>query len=133
MFQAAMSDSVIGWPARGGSANAAAVPNASVMASAGRSLRVDMLDAPCAVDAPAGDAVVVLVGEGERGRHRLLGLPACGHELGTQRLHVTGLVPGAALQHHGLAVPAPGHAETREGLGMHRPLQRRLRPALAAV
>src|SRR5690242_4342656 len=59
-------------------------------------LRVDMLDLPFAVDAPAGDAVVMLVGEGERRRHRLPGLPALRHEVGAQRLRVAGLVPGAA-------------------------------------
>src|SRR5260370_41104442 len=109
MFQAAMSASVIGWPECGDSASAVAAPNASVTTSAGRSLRVHMLDPPGAVDAPAGDAVVVLVRERERRCQWLLGLPAGGHELGAQRLHVAGLVPGTALQHDPPAVPPPPH------------------------
>jgi hypothetical protein len=46
MFQAVMSASVIGWPSFGDSAIAIPVPNATVKASAGGSLRVDMLDPP---------------------------------------------------------------------------------------
>ncbi len=75
----------------------------------------------------------MLVREAERVLHRLLGLAALRDELGAQRLRVAGLVPGAALQHRGAAVPAPRHAEAGERLGQHRRLQRRLRPALAAV
>src|SRR5436305_8384072 len=133
MFQAVMSASVIGWPARGDSASAVAVPNVSMRTTAESDLRVDMLDPPGAVDTPTGDAVVVLVRERQRARHRLLGLPASSHELGAQRLHVAGLVPGAALQHHRLAIPAPWHPEAGESLRIDRALQRRLRPALAAV
>ena len=46
---------------------------------------------------------------------------------------VAGLVPGAALQHDRLAVPAPGHAEAGQRLGQHRRIERGFRPALAAV
>ena len=92
-----------------------------------------MLDLPIGPDAPARDAVVVLVREGEGGRHRLFGLTAGGDEVGAERLDVAGFVPGPALQHDRLAVPAPRHAEARERLWQHRVLQRSLCPALAAV
>src|SRR5215470_15954642 len=90
MFQAVMSASVIGLPRPGVSATAAAVPKASRQARARIGLRIDMFDLPVRADAPACDAVEVLVGEGERRRHRLLGLAARGDEVGAQRLHVTG-------------------------------------------
>src|SRR5712672_2484547 len=102
MSQAWRSCSVIALPSLGvcvvgDCAKAAPAPNASASKRAA-GLRVDMLDLPLGVDAPTRDAVVVLVGEGERRRHRSLGLAARRHELGTQWLHVAGLVPGTALQ-----------------------------------
>src|SRR5258705_2640255 len=101
MFQAVISASVIGLPRPGVSATAVFAPKAraktgiktGTRTSAKSLLCVDMLDPPRVVDAPAGDAVVVLVRERERARDRLVGLPARGHELGAQRLHVAGLVP----------------------------------------
>src|SRR5262245_5690193 len=133
MFQAVMSASVIGLPRPGVSAAAVPAPKASTTARARTGLRIDMLDLPVAVDAPARDAVVVLIGERQRARHRFFGLAARSHELGASGLHVAGLVPGAALQHDRLAVPAPRHAEAGERFWNDRLLQRRLRPALAAV
>src|SRR5262245_22487621 len=133
MFHAAMSASVTGLPRPGVSASAAPAPKPSPSATASSDLCIDMLDPSLAVDAPAGDAVVVLVGEGEGARQRLLGLPARRDELGAQRLHVATFVPRAALQDHRLAVPAPRHAETGERLGIYRRLQRRLSPAFPAV
>src|SRR5262245_18579194 len=128
--QAATSASVIGLPSFGDCASAAPAPTAATSSAGSRTLRVDMLDLPARVDAPAGEAVVMLVWEAER-IGRLLGLAARGDELGAQRLHVARFVPSAALDHHRLAVPAPRHAEARERLWMHRPLPRGLRPALA--
>src|SRR5262249_12529698 len=126
--------SVIGLPSPVFSADTAgATANANARRQPPRALRVDMLDLPFAVDAPAGDAVVVLVGEGQRGLHRLLGLAARRHEFRPQRLGVAGLVPGAALQHRRLPVPAPGHDEGGECLRVDRALQRGFAPALAAV
>src|SRR5262245_34432626 len=110
MFQAVMSASLIGLPRPGDSAAAVGAPKVSTTARARTGLCIDMLDLPVALDAPARDAVVVLVGERQRGCHWLFGLAARGHELGASRLHVPGLVPGAALQHDRLAVPAPRHA-----------------------
>src|SRR6516164_3007317 len=101
------------------------------MATSG--LRIDMLDLPFAVDAPAGDAVVMLVGERQRSWQRLGGLATRGDELRAQGLRVAGLVPCSALQDRGLAVPAPRHGKTGECLVLDRPLQRRLAPAFAAV
>src|SRR6478609_5486220 len=119
IFQAAISASVIGLPSFGDSAATATEPSVTASETASSDLRVDMLDLPVAADAPAGEAVVVLIGEGHRVGHRL---------------RVSGLVPGAALQHGGLAVPTPRHVEAREGLRMlRRAAQCGLAPALAAV
>src|SRR5689334_2393658 len=101
MSHGARSAGLMGRPRPGVSATAgtAASAKGSAKASAAErnaSLRVDMLDLPFGVDAPAGEAVVVLVREAERAFHRLLGLAALRDELGAQRLHVAGLVPGAA-------------------------------------
>src|SRR6516164_6916100 len=106
MFQAAMSPSAIGLPSPGVSAAAVPAPRAHASPKternkAKRSLRVDMLDLPFAVDAPAGDAVVMLVRESERSCDRLLGLATGRDELGARGLHVAGLVPSAALQDRG--------------------------------
>src|SRR5215203_1992473 len=130
--QAPISASVIGLPSFGVSAAIAAV-NVSTSAAASKVLRVDMLDLPVAADAPACETVVVLIGECDRVRDRFLGLAPCRHEVLAQRLGVAGLVPGAALQHGGLAIPAPGHVEAGERLRMHRPPQRCFAPALAAI
>src|SRR5216117_1353340 len=78
--QAAMSASVIGLPSLGASACAATAPKATASAAARADLCVDMLDLPFAVDAPARDAVVVLVGESNRA-WRPLGLAAPRDEL----------------------------------------------------
>src|SRR5256885_1598647 len=131
MSHAAISAGSRGIPRFGPAEKAAleARPSARAMAE---SLCVDMFHLPFAVDRPAGEAVVVLVREPQHVRD-LLGLAALGHELGAGRLHVAGLVPGAALQYRRTAVPPPWHAEPRESLGEHRRLQRRLRPAPAAI
>src|SRR5262245_43756908 len=131
-FHALMSASEMFLPRPGVSANAAD-PNASESTRDKTRLCVDMLDLPFAVDAPGGAAVVVLVRESQWVGHRPLGLATRGDKLRADRLGVAGLVPGAAEQDHGLAVPAPGHGEAREGLWVDRPLQGRLCPALAAV
>src|SRR5690349_18181027 len=134
IFQATISASVIGLPSFGDSAATATEPSVTASEAASSELRVDMLDLPVAADAPAGEAVVVLIGEGHRVGHRLLGLAARRDEVLAQWLRVAGLVPGPALQHGGLAVPAPGHVEAREGLRMLcRATQCGFAPALAAV
>src|SRR5262249_57552525 len=130
MSHAAMSAWLIGRPRLGVSACAATSAAASA-ATASAILRVDMLDLPLLADGPAGDAVPMLVREAQHVRH-LLGFAARRHELGARGLHVAGLVPGAALQGGGSAVPAPRHAEARERLGHHRRLPRSPPPPPAA-
>src|SRR4029450_83359 len=132
MFHALMSASEMFLPRPGVSANAAD-PNVTESARERTRLRVDMFDLPFVVDAPGGDAVVVLVRESQWVGHRPLGLAACGHEFRPHGLRVAGLVPGAAEQNDGLTVPAPWHGEARERLRVDRSLQRRLSPALAAI
>src|SRR3954470_1364204 len=131
MSQALMSASLIGLPSFGVSA-ACAAPSVNASRAAATILRVNMLDLPLGADAPAGDAVVVLVREAGDVRHGL-GFAAHRDELRARRLEVAGLVEGAALQHRRSTVPAPGHAKARERLGVHRTLQRRLGPGFAAV
>src|SRR5882672_7346247 len=84
-----MSASEIGRPSLGDSASAAPAPSTTRRAAS--DLCVDMLDLPFVVDAPGRDAVVMLVGKGERGGDRHLGLAALRHELGAQRLRGAGL------------------------------------------
>src|SRR6516225_6037591 len=129
MSQRLMSASEIGLPSPVFSAAAAPAPNATATRRAATELRVDMLDLPFVVDCPAGDAVVMLVGERERRRQRLAGLAALGDEVGAQRLHVAGFIPGATLQDRRLAIPAPRHHEAGERLGGHRTLQCGFAPA----
>src|ERR1044071_7238494 len=95
-------------------------------------LSVDMFHPAARVDRPARRTVVVLAPESPHPR-RLRGLAAHGDDLRARRLRVAALVPGAALQHRGAAVPLPRDAEPRERLAQHRLLERGLRPGLAAV
>src|SRR3954471_12766365 len=104
MSQAAMSAPVIGLPSFGVSAATAADAKANTKPTASV-LRVNMFDLPVAADAPAREAVVVLVGERQRAGDRLFGLTTRRDEFLAQRLRVSGLIPRAALQHGGLAVP----------------------------
>src|ERR1700693_3214629 len=132
MSHSVRSASLTGFPSPGASA-AIAMPahNASGAARANR-LPVDMLDLPFAIDGPARDDVHVSHREcGHRNVH--LGLAAFGEHLAAGRLHIAGLVPGAALYNHRLAVPTPRRAEPGQRLAQHRRVERRLRPALAAV
>src|SRR5262249_13775976 len=113
MSHSARSASLIDWPRPGVSAAALV---ASMSAAATRKvLRIDMFHLALVVDGPAGDHVHV--SHRKRGDgHVHFRLAAFGDDLRTRRLHVAGLIPGAALQHHRLAVPAPGHAETGQRL-----------------
>src|SRR5690349_16467023 len=96
------------------------------------SLCIDMAHLALAVDRPARNAVVVLARETEHVRHARR-LAAHRNDFAARRLHVALVIPGAALQYGGTAVPLPRHAKAGEGLRHHRLLQRRLRPGLAAV
>src|SRR5215471_13706403 len=108
--QAVMAVASIGLPRLGPSAAAAAPPSSSASQTVEMSisLRIDMPDLAAAVDRPAGNGIEVLVRKCRKRRHRLQ-LAAFGNEFGTRRLHVACLIPGAALQDCGTAVPAPGH------------------------
>src|SRR5215470_11627584 len=132
MSHSARSASLTGFPSPGVSAAIAApATNTSETASAKR-LAIDMLYLPFVVDRPAGDDVHV--SHRESGHRNIdLGLAALCEHVGAGRLHIAGLVPGPALQHHRLAVPAPGQAEPGQRLGEHRRVECRLGPALAAI
>src|SRR5262249_40902274 len=127
--QALRSLSLTGWPRLGDSARAAP---ASSSTAARTSLCVHMFHLSGGFDRPGGRPVVMLAGKA-RDVGNTLGLAALGYDLRACRLHVAGLVPGAALQHRRSPVPAPRHTEARERLALHRLLQGGLRPALAAV
>ena len=92
-----------------------------------------MLDLPIAVDAPARDAVVVLVGEAQRSRHRLLWSRRAPRRIRRAAAARCRLRPRRGFAGRRLAIPAPRHAEARERLVVDRALQRGLAPALAAV
>src|SRR4029079_2856553 len=86
--QAAMSASVIALPSFGVSAATAVARNVRTRDAASKLLRVNMLDLPAAADAPAGEAVVVLIGEAGRIDDRFLGLAPRRHEVLAKRLRV---------------------------------------------
>src|SRR5437899_12073970 len=98
MSQALMSASEIGFPSRGVWASAAAEPKTTARTKARTSLSVDMFDLPIAADPPARDAVVVLVGEREKIRNRILGLAPHGHDIVASRSRVASFVPSSSLQ-----------------------------------
>src|SRR5580704_1953297 len=132
MSQAAASASLIGLPNFGTSAaNAALAISANAPATL-IVLHVDMADRPLGIDTPARNAIHMIHREG-RDIGRVARLAAFGDELLARRLHITGLVGGAAHDHGRLAAPLPWHAETGQRLGQHRRLKRRQGPALATV
>src|SRR5437016_11355786 len=102
MSQAAISAGVMGLPSSGPVAKA---PVAATAAMAATSSRVHMLYLAVAIDSPARRPVVVLADERRDGPN-VLALAALGHDLRARRLHISRLVPRAALQDCGTAVPA---------------------------
>src|SRR5215831_15808294 len=132
MSHSARSDSLTGFPSPGVSAAIAAPETSTSETASAKQLAIDMLYLPFVVDRPASDDVHV--SHRECGHRNIdLGLAALGEHLGAGRLHIAGLVPGPALQHDRLAVPAPGRTEPGERLAQHRCVERGLGPALAAV
>src|SRR5262245_44893695 len=124
MSQALMSASERFLPRPGVSATAGTAATTKAKPTPIRMLRIHMFDRSAAVDAPARDAVVVLVRECQRAGQWTRRLSAHRHKFRASGLHIAGLVPGAALQDHRLPVPAPWHPEAGEGLWTDRPLQR---------
>src|SRR5579863_8046522 len=133
MSQLAIAASSSGLPRCGVSAfdRLAVVASKSIAANR-MGLGVDMFDLAIRCNAPTRDRVVVLIGEAQY-RRRLGQFTAHGDKFGARRLHVARLVPRPALQRGRTAVPAPWHAETREGLAQDGLLERGLAPALSAV
>src|SRR5207244_12969641 len=109
MSPAARSPCVTGVPRLGPAARAGPAINIS------RTLRVNMADSSRCIDAPAGDAVVVLARKHGHRRHAR-SLAAHRDDFGARRLHVALIVPGAALQHCRAAIPLPRDAKARERL-----------------
>src|SRR3954449_12188501 len=123
------SPGAIGVPKRGASAEnaevAAQIIAAPIIIAAWDANRSSVCIArlPFLVDPPGADGVVVI----------LPAQPALRHELSARRLHPPGIVGRAALQDGGTSVPLPRGAEARERFRKHRLLQRRRRPAAAAI
>src|SRR5688572_20119799 len=122
MSQDAISAGVAGRPSRGPScANA---EKAIVETNDARSrLRIDMAHLPFLVHRPAGDTIGVIVAGVTALRDHGVACP----------LHIAGIVGAAALQDRRPPVPSPWHVEAHRRLGQDLRLDRRLRPALAAV
>src|SRR4051795_4599986 len=131
MSHGAISASVIGLPSFGPCAETAATLSSTPVATR-KALRVDMANPSLLVDRPTRDRVEVLARE-RAARRGLWGLAPHRDEPGAGRLHVSALVPSAALQHGRPSVPAPRHTEACECLRQNRVLQRRLSPALASI
>src|ERR1700688_4350352 len=74
-------------------------------------------------DPPGPDRVVVVI----------VIVAAHTEEFGQRRLHVSGFVDGAALDHGRLAVPVPGQPETGQRARQYRLLPLRFLPALAVI
>src|SRR5262245_3469774 len=124
MSHAASSAGVMGFPRFGACANAA--PERKTIASNAmkdRTLRVYMFHLAAGIDCPGCDRVVVL-GWKCSDRRNLSGLAALGYKLCSCGLHISRIVPRAALQDCGAAVPAPRNTEPREGFAVYRFLQR---------
>src|SRR5215831_11290577 len=132
MSKGARSAGVIGCPNLGASAASAALrPSASAVVKASTS-RIDMAHLALVINPPARDCVAVL----HRERRDVRGTPrraTLGDECLSRRLHVAGLVCRTALQSRGAPIPVPWNTEASECFAQNRRLQRRLRPALAAV
>src|SRR5262249_17891534 len=132
MSQGARSAGGIGCPNRGAAAASATLrPSITIVANASIS-RIDMAHLALVIDPPAGDGVAVLH---RKRRHvrRTPGRAALADECLSARLHVAGLVRRTALQDRGATIPVPRNTEAGECFAQNRCLQRRLRPALAAV
>src|SRR5262245_43410342 len=84
------------------------------------------------VDCPGCDRVVVLAWKRSDGWN-LSGLASLGYKLRACGLHISSVVPCAALQYCGTAVPPPRDTESRESFAVDRFLERCLCPGLATI
>src|ERR1700761_2952027 len=110
----AISSGVAAFPRWGPSANATPCQVKRAAQAASSVLRVDMFDLAALHDPPARNSVEVVS----------TSTTTLGNQPGARRLHISGIVGGAALKHRGAAVPSPRQAETRDRHRKHRPLQR---------
>src|SRR5882757_2974503 len=125
MFQPAISASVATRPMPYGFCAFALVTHSSAATAnaANSSLCVGICYLAVFSDAPGPDRVVMV--DVIVAAHR--------EQFGQGRLHVAGLVDGAALDHRRLAIPMPRQAEAGQRPHQHRLLQLRLLPALAVI
>src|SRR5438552_1812055 len=133
MSHAASSAGVMGFPRFGAWARAASEARTTASSTTKcRTLCIYMFHLATGIDRPGCDRVAVLAWKcGDRGN--LSGLAALGDKLRSCGLHISGIVPRAALQYGGAAVPAPRNTEPGESLAVYGFLQCCLCPALAAI
>src|SRR5258706_4938198 len=133
MSQRAASAELTGLPRCGLSSLAAKAGGLAIaIKNSTAALRIGMGHLAFAVHRPACDGIAVMMAEGGDGRLAVQ-CAARRDELGTCGLERAVIVPGAALQDGGCAAPAPGQAETGEGLGPDRRLKGCFRPAFTAI
>src|ERR1700733_12499771 len=123
MSHEAISSGLAALPRLGPSASAPPHPTTSAEQATRNALRIDMFDLAALCDAPAGNPVEMVIRPPS----------AIGNELGPRRLHVSGFFGRAVLGGGRAAIPSPGGAEPRDRLWQNRLLERRQRPASAAV
>src|SRR5437588_10348876 len=125
MFRPAISAGVATRPMPYGLCAFALVMHNNVAAAnaASSSLRIGICYLAVFSDAPGPDRVVMV--DVVVAAHR--------EQFSQGRLHVAGLVDGAALDHRRFSVPVPRQAEAGQRPAQHRLLQLRLLPALAVI
>src|SRR5437879_4601538 len=125
MFQPAISAGVAARPMPYGLCASARVAHSSTATAnaAGPSLGVGIGQLAVFGDAPGPDRVVMV--DVIVAAHR--------EQFGQRRLHVAGLVDGAALDYRRLAIPMPRQAEAGQRPRQYRLLQLCLLPALAVI
>src|SRR6476659_6686897 len=95
-------------------------------------LRIYMFHLAAWSDCPGCDRVEVLAWKCSD-RRNLSGLASLRYKLRSCGLHISGIIPRAALQCCGAAIPPPRNTEPRESFAVDGILQRCLCPGLAAI
>src|SRR5215469_903177 len=122
-----------GLPGLAPAANADGHPNSHIQThNSPFTLGIGMGHLSMAVHGPAGDDVAMMIFEGKN-RRSGIELPAGGDKFRARRLEGTMVVPGAALQNDGTAIPAPWHAKAGESVARNRLLQSGFTPAFATI